>query len=843
MKLKGVLTIINYITTAVIILLCCLPYAIYSQNIKGKVIDGESKIGVPQATIYLPKWDIGTSTNNNGEFTLSLKNIDSLGKEEVIVRALGYARDTVSVYVDSTNIIALFSQNQAIENVQVIGRKKYSNRNNPAVELIDRVISNKSKNRLNSNLRIQYDLYEKVKLGLISNNKGKVLPKGDFRFFFDNVDTVSKDLSLFTLFLEESNSRVFSQKSPERYKRNIVDVKRTEFDQRYINNPNIQLFLNHVFRQIDIYDESLYMLDKQLLSPIAKAGKVYYRYYITDTIEVDDQQYIQLTFEPRNSSDLLFKGNLSVAVDNNYAVKSANLIIDKEANINFVNKIEISLTYNIHETGKMLLDRINSYVVFGAGKKDAVFGERLSVNENYDLKSPISDTVFQGPEIEEQLSYNKDFHRPVTLNKFEQQTYENVDSLNKMKSFQLLAATGYLLAQGYYNVGKFELGPLEYLYSRNNIEGNRFRIGGRSTQELSEKMFFQGYMAYGTEDDQFKYNLKVAHALNGKSVSKFPAHYLTGNIQKDVFVPGMPLAFLKGDSFFQSFRKNRPKHWMDTRAYELGHFVEFSNHISIFSKISHQQRRGLGDLKFIDSGDDQKTWDDINTTDFEVNVRWAPKEKFYYRNITRVPIEDKHPVFGIQYNKGLNGILNGDYNYDALRFSFSKRFFLQQLGFSKVNLVVGKIWGTLPYPLLEIPTFRDENDDNNVSYDLVNNLEFVADEFVKFSWQHRLEGYLLNKIPLIKKLRWRESFGINAFYGNLTYRNTPEYSNQVIEFQKDEEGDYMTYPMKSKIYYEGFVGIDNIFKIFRVQYLRRFNYLDHKDARKETLRLSLYFKF
>lgn len=825
---------------------CVFPSLSFGQRqLKGRIVDATTQQGIASSTLYVASLATGTSADSSGNFSITLPKDENFIVE---FRAVGYSSQQI-VISPNQDILEVFleSEEQQIETVEVLRKSKYTNRNNPAVELIDRIIQHKPQNRLSGKETIQFDQYEKIKVGMIEPDKALKNKLGDMSFFFQNVDTLNAmGNAQLTLFMEETSGRVYSQKEPSRYKKIISAHKKTEFDQRYINNPNIQVFLNYLFRPVDIYDESLFLVNKLFLSPIANNGKLYYKYYITDTVVHDGLSYVQLAFEPRNSTDLLFRGLLEVSLDGRYAVRLAKLRLGANTNINFVNNIDVDLQYTPDTGGLMLQDRAHFVVVFGSSRSDAFFGERLILNEDYDLTSPISSHVFSGEPVEDLSGKERSaelLNRPIPLSSFEEQTYRNVDSLNELKSFKRLAALGYLLAQGYYNFGAFELGPLEYLYSQNNIEGQRLRIGGRSTQLLSEKMYLEGYLAYGFRDKELKYNMSAAYSLNERSIVNFPAHYIKADIQHDIFEPGKSLGFKKGDSFFQSFRKNRPTKWMAVDAYRLRHMLEFGNHLSVETGFTHQRRTAIGDMRFVDSGDSSFLWSSIHTNEINMKLRWAPSEKFYYRNLERRTLVENKPVFTLQYSKGLDGFFDGRFRYDALRLSVSNRFFLNQFGFADMSVVSGKILGTLPYPLLEIPTYDDEDDRHVVSYDLVNSMEFVADEFVKFSFQHQLQGFVLNKIPVIKKLKLREIWGGKIFYGKLATANNPFTSTEVIDFEKNDEGEQMTYSLGKHPYMEGYVGIDNIFKVMRVQYIRRLNYLNNPRVEKDKYRLTLRFNF
>ncbi len=814
--------------------------------IKGQFIDKELQKPIPQATLSNDSLSWGTSTDNNGYFSIPLpSNKDSIWAE---CRALGYETQKIKLFIHSEFVkIELKPDEKQIESVEIQGKQKYKNKNNPAVELIKQVIKYKKDNRLSTKQQLQYQEYEKLKVGMLLSPSERKIKKGAFDFFFDNADTLSnaEEASL-PVFLKESNAQIFSQKKPKRSKKIIEQEKETLFDSRYVNNPNIQAFIDDIFQPVDVYDESIYIVRKLFLSPISDNAPLYYKFYIQDTLEIEGKSYTELLFKPRNSTDLLLQGTLQISTDGRYAVRNADFKLSESANINFVNNVKIQIDYSPNKDGVMLPSRTHVYAVFGLGKSNTFFGDRLALHSDYDLDTKINSEIFSGPPVETSKNADtigKEFERPVPLTETEQKTYKNIDSLNNMKSFRSLLAAGYLLGQGYFPVNLFEIGPLEYAYSQNNIEGQRIRIGGRSTPLLSDKVYIEGYTAYGFRDESIKYNLKTAVSLNKKNITHFPAHYIEGTIQKDIFEPGKNLGFLKGDSFFQSFKKNKPTKWIDTEAYRLRHVIEFGNHFSFHSSFTHQRRYPIGDLQFVSSDPAHSIMQDMHTNEAEFMLRWAPYEKFYFRNLTRKTIVDKFPVLALTYSRGLDGFWDGDYAYDKLAFAIGNRFFLNQFGFFDVAAEIGNYWGRLPYPLLEIPTFSEENERYTVSYDLINPMEFVADRYAKIALEHQLEGFILNKIPLLKKLKLREIWGFSAFAGSLSAHNNPALSDKVIEFEKDDEGNTMTRSLSQKPYTEGYVGIDNILKILRVQYIKRFNYLNSPSALHDKIRLSLHINF
>lgn len=815
--------------------------AVAQRSIRGIVIDTDTEQPVVGVTVRVVEQDRSASTSASGRFSIPVSS-DTVSVE---LRRLGYETKTATLVANQYTTIELEPQNSTIEQVTIHRRRKYSNRNNPAVELIDLVIRHKHENKLSGKKRIQFKQYDKLKFGLLDAESQPLRRLSFLKGIFENADTTTLSGQTFSgIYLEENLSNVYSQKDPSRYKKLITHQVKTELDPRYVNNPNIQAFINYGFQPIDVYDESIFWMNKLLLSPIADNGKIFYRYYIVDTIENEHGRFVELEFVPRNKTDLLFSGNLKVSLDGRYAVKEAVLMIDRSANLNWINSATMELKYTPREDRVMLLDTAVTKVSFGAGSRELVYGERISVHYGYDLASPIEEHVFAVAPIEVSAKAAADIpERPLRLTDHERETYVQIARLNRDPAFRALMATGYLVAQGYYNLGGFELGPLEYAYSRNNIEGDRFRIGGRTTQLLSDKLYLEGYLAYGARDGDFKFFASGAFSLNGENIATFPAHYIQGAVQHDILEPGRDMDFRRGDSFFMSLRRNRPTKWFSTEAYRLRHVLEFGNHVSITTTFTHTKRYTAGDFRLISSSDPSAQITDINTNEAQIELRWAPYEKFFYRNLTRSTIVERHPVFTVAYHRGIPGFWGADYAYDKVSAAASKRFFLNQLGFADVTVSAGKIWGTLPYALLHLPNVRQNPGRHTITYDLMNSMEFAADEYVRIGMTHQMEGFLLNKIPLIKRLKLREIWGAQMFYGKLSDHNRPDLGRGVVQFDTDANGLPLTHGLGTAPYWEGSAGVDNILRLLRLEYVRRFTHTDFPNISTDRWRLSLNINF
>ncbi|WP_294348614.1 DUF5686 family protein [Sphingobacterium sp.] len=819
---------------------------IAQEFIRGKVVDAHTGKGIARVSINWLGEDRGGSSDTLGNFKIQ----DIKKYRQLIFGAVGYERRTIDVrrLQDSILTVRLVASNNTLEEV-VVSRKNKKFKD-PAIALIEKVIANRPQNHYTRIPEIRFDEYEKTQFGFVNpEDKAKKFPK-PFRFLFENVDsTAFRGLTIAPFYLEENYANVYSSHNPDRSKKIIISHNQTELNPRFFNNDNWQTRFQTILRDVDLYDNTIQITNKGVLSPIATGATAFYNYQIKDTIQIDGQDYIALHFEGKSAIDLLFYGDLLISDDTRYAVHRATLNIGRAANINWINDVQIELNYREFKNGGMLPVHADLKMLFGGSKSDVLYGRRESQYLGHRTDS-ISSENFAGVPIEKRYLLKSAAQvplvriRPSPLSHAELGAYQKVDSVQNMRSFNQLVALGYLLAKGYYNAGKVEFGPLEYLYSRNNYEGNRFRLSGRTTRLFSEKAYIEGYTAYGDKDKELKYYLSTAFTLNGERIVQFPANYLRFTVQHDVMEPGRGLGFLKGDGFFRSFGRNRPNKWQFNDIYRVDHLIEFGNHVSVGTAFTHTRRQPRGDLFYINSLPLPDTVRQVNTNDLQLILRWAPNEEFTYHNLDRGTVENKYPIFTLQYNKGLKGFWGADYRYDALRFSIFKRLFLSPAGQADLEFSGGRIWGKhLPYTLLELPEVTKDKQGPLVNFDLMATSEFASDQFLKLTYYHNWNGFFFNRIPLFRRLKWREVTGFKAFYGKLSDANNPFVTPENIQFEADKEGIIQTKAFRNKPYVEGLVGVDNIFKLIRLEYKKRLSYRGGEGVPSDTFTASLHFNF
>ncbi|MEJ5054658.1 DUF5686 and carboxypeptidase-like regulatory domain-containing protein [Sphingobacterium sp. MYb382] len=828
--------------------------------LKGKVMDVTTKQPIGYATVALIGSTIATSTDDNGSFTLKLDPRYS----KVRFSYLGYESQDVSVNAEQAQSmnIYLVPEDNTIETIVVKApkRAKYSNKNNPAVELIRKVIEHKQENRVEAYDYAEFQQYEKVSLGL-SNISEKFKNKKAFKnyqFLFEKDDAdegeTTNSYSL-PAYIEERLSQIYSRKKPNTTKQLILAEQRAQFDPKFIDNNGLSAYFNKLYQDIDIYDSNIELVTNQFLSPIAGSSPTFYRFYITDTIKTEKPYLVELSFFPRNKADLLFQGKLYITLDGKYAVKKAELSVANDINLNFVRDLDVKLDFAKDPNNRYYLKTSSLGLDFSLTEKGTgIKGNRTVTFDDFKTGIVRPDSTFAGPAVVKMYTEGKDAptedywsnKRPIPLATRELNIYKNIDSLQLMTSFQRFMDISALVLSGYKQLGPFELGPVNTFYSFNPVEGFRLRVGGRTTDRLSKRFYAESYVAYGFKDEKWKYFLSGTYALNNKSVYTFPQHYIRGSIMRDTKIPGQNLEFVQEDNFLLSFKRGENERYLYNDVYRIEYKREFTNNFSytLGATKTKQQPAGILTYQMLDENGNNKLFNELKTTEFTLGLRYAPHEEFYQGKLYRTPIYNKYPILYMNYVAGVKGVLGGQYDYHNFTLGVDKRFYFSQLGFADVNVEGNYIAGNnIPFPFLNIHRANQTYAYQLRSYNLMNFLEFVSDHSVSTNIQYYMNGFILNKIPLVKKLKLREVFSLKAIYGGLRRENDPKYTDNVFQFQENEDHEKITYGFGNKPYVEASFGLTNIFKILRVDYVRRLNYLDQPDAPKHGIRARVRFDF
>ncbi len=653
---------------------------------------------------------IGVNTDAQGKFSIQSD------KPVTKLRAsfLGYQNAVFNVTPGKDQVINIRMTPVAAELQEVVvksGKKpKYRNKDNPAVELIRKVIENKEKNRPTSYDYVEYKEYDKMQFSLSNVSKTASQKKGlrKYAFVLDNRDsTTVPGKSLLPVFLDEKLSQYYYRKDPEKEKTITLGQKTVNFGGA-IDNEGLTIYFKHMYYKVDIYSNVVFLMTTNFLSPIANSAPTFYKFFITDTVVVNNQKLVELSFTPRNTTDVLFVGKIYITLDGNYAVQRADLTINKNINLNFVNTMSVNLEFEQNPDGRYHLSKSTTLADFGfnRSKNGALFGIRTIVYKNYILNKALPDSAYKNQEEavpEEAKNRSEQFwaqNRLDTLSTAESKVYKNVDSLRNMPSFRRTLDIATLILAGYKDFNWFEVGPANTFYSFNPVEGLKLRIGGRTTPALNKRYYFETYAAYGFKDEKWKYFLSATYSLNDKSIYKFPQNYIRASVQNDTKIPGANLQFVQEDNFLLSFKRGNNDKYLYDLSYRLDYIHEFENHFSYSFGLNRLGQTPAGSLYFInvDNNNQPQNINRLISTDFTVGLRYAPNEQFYQGKIYRVPIPSKSPVFSLDYDAGLKNVLGSQYNYQKLHARIDKRFYLSQLGWSDVTVEGGRTFGQVPYP-------------------------------------------------------------------------------------------------------------------------------------------------
>jgi hypothetical protein len=839
-----------------LLLLVCSVLIVHAQTvITGTVTDAGNKQPLPYVTVSFPGTTYGVNTNNNGSYKLTTGNASFT---RIQVSFIGYKTATLNIVPGKEQVVDVRLQpdNKQLDAVVIQSAKKarYTNKDNPAVELIKKVIANKEKNRPESYNYVEYKGYERMNFSFanVSENFSDRKFFRKYKFLLDNRDTTSvPGKNLLPIYLNEKVFNYYYSKNPERKKTQVLGVKGVNFGS-FVDSEGIGVYFKHLYQDVDIYANSTILVTNEFLSPISDNAPNAYKFFINDTVEVNGTKLVELSFTPRNVYDMLFEGSIFITLDGNYAVQKADLTLNRKINLNWVKEMNINLEFEKNPDGRYHLSKSTTLADFGVSKsrKGGLFGQRTLTYKNYAVNVPRPDTTYEGQEeivADEVKHRSEEFwaqNRLDTLNTAESKVYSNVDSLGRMKSFRRIVDLAQLFVFGYKGFGPFDVGPANAFYSFNPVEGFRLRVGGRTNIDFSKRAIIETYVAYGFKDERWKYFLSGIFSFNKNSIYRFPQNYISGSIQRDTRIPGQELQFVREDNFLLSFKRGNNDKYLYNDFYRVDYVREFSSRFSFALGLRRWTQSPAGSLYFINriNGIPNQV-NSLITSQATVRLRYAPHEEFYQGKVFRTPFLNKYPVITLNYTAGLKNVLNGKYSYNNLKLNIYKHFYLKKLGYADVTAEGGNTFGQVPYPLLTVHRANQTFAYDVLSYNLMNFLEFVSDHYASINIDQHFSGLFFNRIPLLKKLKWREVASVKSLWGGVRNENDPSIHPSLYEFPKDAEGAPITYALGSKPYVEGSVGIENIFKVLRVDVVRRFNYLDHANIADWGIRTRIQFIF
>ncbi len=817
-----------------IILLIAIQTAIFldvaaqQTTITGKVTDSSGQ-PMPFVSVFFKKSTTGTTTDVKGSYKLTTSQpVDS-----IYATSIGFLTQKIAVKKGISQVINFHMTESTTNLPEVEVRTEES----LVKILMRRVIKMKEFNNPDKIEYYQCELYNKIQID-INNLDKKVQDSKIFKpidFVFQNLDTNDLTHKVYLpALMTESLSDYYFRKSP-RATREIIKASQISG----IENQSLTQYLGGMFLNLNIYDNYLNVFDKNFASPVANFGLSTYEYFLEDTVLIDGRTCFQVRFEPKRKQELTFYGTIWIQ-DTTFAVKQEDMRVSGDANFNWVNDFYISQIYDKVNGQYWALTRDFRLVDMNPFegntlKAIGIFGHRTSTYHNYIFDQPKADEFYTTPTnvVVENEAYHRgdDWwkqNRPDSLEKKEKQIYTMVDSVKKVPAYKYYEKIGFLLGTGYWISGKFEIGPVYKFLSFNAIEGLRLRFGGRTSNNFSKKLMFEGHIAYGTRDQNFKYGFGMQYML-GKNPRRSVGIYYNYDMEQ---LGQDPNAFAE-DNFFASFFRRTPANKLTMVKefkiyYEHEWFTGFSNAIRFIRRDVY----ALGDEKFM-INDNGSTYVDNSLVSNEIQLytRFAYRERYLYGEFERTNLGTKYPVLELLYGYGIPGFPDSDVNYHRLQFKVRQWFNVANIGWSKYIVEVGKIWGVLPYPFLKIHEGNETFFYYPEASNMMNYYEFISDTYAQAYYTHHFDGLFFNKVPFLRKLKWREVIQGRAVWGSLT----------------DANKNYSVFPSNSgevsKPYFEAGFAVENIFKVGRIDAIWRLSHLDNPNADRFRIFFSFNFAF
>ncbi len=849
------------IKTIFILLLLSAIYA-NAQQITGIVVDETSGDSIPFASIRYKGHDSDFVSDANGKFTISRHN-----GWYATFTAVGYHTLKILIDANTPNFmrITLKPDTKNLSGVTVRAKKeKYRRKNNPAVELMRRVIAAKKKTEIGNHDYYQYDKYQKMTVAL-NDITPKDLESKKFKktaWMMNQVESCPYNgKMILPVLLDETLSRIAYRKSPHSCK-TIVLGQKTEGVNKFIQTGDIMnTMLNDVFSNVDIYDDQIRLLQARFTSPIGKDAIQFYRYYIVDTVKVDRDSCFHLQFLPNNQQDFGFRGELWVVKDSSLHVKRCHLALPMKTGVNFVDNLQIQQAYSKNDNGEWVLtqdDMIAELSLLDFLTKAIVI--KNTRMENYSF-AEIPSKVFKGKQneifdpdarIHDRMYWQQ--NRMVPLTRSEDRMPQFLSDMENAKNFKYIIFGLKILIENFVETGtkenpsKFDIGPVNTMITSNFVDGIRTRINGQTTANMNRHLFFKGYYAHGWDSKKNYYNGELTYSLNKKQYlpHEYPKRTVMFASSYDVCSPSDKFMITDKDNVFTSFKWNKVNKMMFYNRQQMVIDYEWYGGLKTTLKLKAEENEACGELRFTPlylSESSPLSNMKLRTTEATLSLRFSPGEKVINTKQNRFSANKEAVVLTLSHTFGMKGVLGGEYNYNFTEATFYKRFFLNSWGNLNVDARAGAQWNKVPFPLLIMPAANLSYIAQYGTFNLVNNMEFLNDRYASIDVWWNMNGKILNRIPIIKKLKWREYIGVKCLWGNLTSKNNP-----FLEKNKNSR-ELMVFPEGSNVmdchrpYTEIVAGISNIFKILSVQYVRRLNYNSQPTANKQGVRIQLMFKF
>lgn len=825
-------------------------------QITGLVRDSLSREAVPYATVTLIGTDEGTIANDKGGFTINSRATFS----KLRVTAMGYTPREVPVKAGQGSVVLVDLVPSGVELNEVVvrkGKEKYSKKNNPAVEMIKKLRQRRDDNDPRRFPNYGYTQYERMMMGF--GNLDDVIKKPEEQAWVEQY----ADTSLLTgrqvlpVSIKETVARDWY--SDNGHKQLILGTKSAGIDE-HIDQENIKKVLDDFMGEVDIFQNDVTLLTNRFVSPLSRIAVDFYKFYLNDTVMVGSERCAVLSFVPFTPQTFGFLGRLYVSLeDSTMFIKRVAMGVPHDINLNYVEQMSIVQDYERAPNGSRLKVRDNVEVSMKLlSNLPEVFARRETVYRDHNFERPEGGVFnFKSEQqIENSAAYMPDEfwqeYRPAEVRTTTATMQGLMKRLRGSKLFYWAEQVVVVLVNGYIptaKVSKFDLGPLNTLISGNSLEGLRLRMGGMTTVNLSRHWFARGYLAYGTRDEKFKYMGSLEYSFTPKKAmdQEFPIHSLRLTHRYDVDKLAQHYLYTNQDNVFLTLKRHKDVRMQYLRTTRLEYRHEWYNHFSITLGLEHNIHEATQYVPFMYC--DNTTRNRYTQAGITLQLRFAPGETFYQARSYRIPINMDAPIITLNQTYMPKGFMGSLHEVNKTELGLQKRFWFSAFGYADVIIKGEKVWSQVAYPDLLMPNVNLSYTIQPESYALMKPMEFINDQALSWDVTYWGNGILMNRLPLIKRLRLREVISLRGIWGSLSDKNNPnavETQNLVSPSTSALfmfPSDAPCQPMGNKPYMEAGVGLDNILTILRVDYVWRITYREHAGSDRHGIRIQLHFNF
>ena len=831
------------------------------QMVRGQVVDAATGEPVPSVSVQYKGHNIGVAADVDGNYAIARHHGWVL-----TFSAVGYVSTTVMVNasVKGTYNVKMNADNTLLKEVTVnTKRGRYRRKNNPAVEMMRKVIAAKKRTELGNHDYYQYRKYQKLTTALNITQSRMEDPKyKKMQWLVDQVETCPySGKMVLPISIDETVSRKIYRKAPHTEKTIVEGYRSAGVNHVVQTGDVVNTLLKEVFTDIDIYEDQIRFLQYPFTSPIGQGAISFYRYYIEDTLYVDRDKCFHLHFLPNNSQDFGFRGDLYILADSSWLVKRCEMAIPRKSDVNFVDNMQVVQEFTRLPNGEWVLTTDDMFTEL----RYMDFMESCSVTRNTRLTDFSFDEIpakqFKGKaeEVREPgaLSRSNEYwaqSRQVGLTRSERNMEQFVDDLVNIKGYKYIILGLQLVVESYLETGtndhpsKVDIGPVNTFVSSNFIDGLRTRLSAQTTANLDSNLFLKGYVARGWRSHKTYYRGDVTWSFNKKEYQprEYPIRTLTVSSTYDVMSPSDKFVTTDKDNVFTSLK------WADAQkmmfynrqsvAFDWEEYGGFRTSLT----LKTEKNEAAGDLYFVplSAGTPENALSkSFRTTEVSATLRYAPGEAFFNNKKQRIPMNHDAPIFTLSHTLGIKGILGSDYAYNYTEASVYKRFWLNSWGRIDVLAKGGVQWNHVPFPLLVMPETNLSYLVPNTTFEAINNMEFPMDRFASAYVGWDMNGKIFNRIPLLRELQWREWVAVRCLWGELSDKNNPllaeNAGSNLLMFFPD--GCYVIDPERP--YWELSLGVHNIFKLLHVEYVRRLNYTGLPTAHKHGVRFRFKLSF